>query len=69
MRFDERSFPFRKQSAVDRDAAEIADGSSDILGEDTTKKWEVYDEDKPSEYYKKEHTNTRTDEIILQSVG
>ena len=69
VRFDETSFPFRKQSAVDRYAAEIADGAPDILGEDTTKKWEAYNKDKPSEYYKIVHTNTRTDEIILQVVG
>ena len=32
VRFDETSFPFWKQSAVDRYAAEIADGTPDILG-------------------------------------
>jgi hypothetical protein len=78
-RFDETSFPFRKQLAVGRYAAEIAYGSSDILGEDMTssdilaedmtKKWEAYNKDKPSEYYKIVHTNTRTNEIILQVVG
>jgi hypothetical protein len=67
VRFYETSFPFLKQLAIDRYAAEIADGSSDILGEDTTKKWETYNKDKPSEYYKIVHTNTRTNEIILQA--
>jgi hypothetical protein len=67
VRFYETSFPFRKQSAIDRYAAEIADGSSDTLSEDTTKKWEAYNKDKPLEYYKIVHTNTRTDKIILQA--
>jgi hypothetical protein len=49
VRFDETLFPFWKQSAVDENAANIADGSSDNLGEDTTKKWEAYNNDKPSE--------------------
>ena len=69
VRFDETSFPFWKQSVVDKYAAEIADCSSDILGEDMTKKWKAYNKDKPSEYYKKIHTNTRTDKIILQVLG
>jgi hypothetical protein len=58
-----------RTSEVDRYAADIADCSLDILEKDTTKKWEAYNKDKPLQYYKILHTNTRIDEIILQVVS
>jgi hypothetical protein len=61
VRFDETTFQFWKQSEVDRYAADIADCSLDILEKDTTKKWEAYNKDKPLQYYKILHTNTRID--------
>ena len=69
VRFEENVFPYRKQSVVDQYAKDMHCVSTDILGESTTKKWESYDKDKPSEYYKIVHSDVRTDELILQIVS
>jgi len=66
VRFDETTFPYRKQSMVDKYTADASGESVDFLGEATTKKWVAYDKSKPSGYYKILHSDVRTDEIVLQ---
>jgi hypothetical protein len=60
-------FLYRKQSAVEKYAADVARDSSDALSEDMTKKWEAYDRDRQSKYYQIVYLNNdniiRTDKI------
>ena len=63
VRFDETSYPYRKQSIIDKYAA---DESVDILYARNKTKFEPYQAHHPAGYYKKHRYNATTDELILQ---
>ena len=66
VRFDESSYPYRKQDMVDK---HIQDSLTNILKVSSSVTWEPYDKNLPASAYEKVHYDPVSDDQVMRVVG